>query len=233
MKILVCEDEPNVASFIKKGLEEKGFRVDTVFDGETCLDRLKAKSYDLVLLDIIMPYKNGWDVCTAIRRDLKLDVPLIMLTALNSSENTVKGLNIGADDYLGKPFTMEELVARINALIRRMNNKGDILKDQLSFGPIQIDVEQKEIFIHNKPVSFTSKEYHLLEYFMRNPNKLLSREKILEAVWDIDFNISTNVVDVYVNYLRNKLEKNKVPRIIQTKIGMGYILKDVETENND
>lgn len=229
MRILVCEDEPHVAGFIRNGLTENGFTVENVYDGTACLEQLKKDTFDLVLLDIVMPHKNGWEVCRSIRQELKLDVPIIMLTALNSSREVVKGLETGADDYVGKPFTMEELMARIRAVSRRVHKEfphkdGSVF----SFGNIRLDMHTREVSVKGQSVNLTSKEYYLLEYFLKNPQKVLSREQILDAVWGIDFDVGTNVVDVYINYLRNKLAKAGSARVIQTKVGMGYILKHPE-----
>lgn len=227
MNILVIEDEQNVASFIKKGLEENGFNVTVTFDGETGLEMIKQNEFELVVLDVILPHQNGWEVCKVIRTDLKLDMPIIMLTALNSTDNVVKGLDIGADDYLAKPFKFSELLARINALTRRYNKQqNNSYTNELVFKDLKLNIDSKEAFRSEEKIKLTAKEFNLLEYLMRNRGKVLSRMDILENVWGINFDLGTNVVDVYVNYLRNKIDKNYSPKLIHTVIGMGYVFKE-------
>lgn len=224
MRVLLCEDEVNVANFIRKGLTEQGFQVDVTHDGEQCLELFEKNGYDMLLLDVIMPGKNGHQVSEYVRKVLRSEVPIIMLTALNSTEQVVKGLNTGADDYLPKPFKMEELVARMNALARRYKMQVSV-SGSLEFMHIRMDLATKEVFLDGSLVALTAKEYNLLEFFMHNPNVLLSRERILHAVWGINFDVGTNIVDVYMNYLRSKIERDGHPRVIQTRVGMGYILK--------
>lgn len=225
MKVLICEDEVNVASFIRRGLTENGFDVDVVHDGQSCLDRFEKGQYDMLLLDVIMPGKNGLEVSDYIRKVLRSEVPIIMLTALNATEQVVKGLNTGADDYLAKPFKMEELIARMNALKRRYNMHVPST-GSLDFMFVRMDRDTKEVTLDDRPVSLTAKEYKLLEFFLQNPRVLLTRDRMLEVVWGINFDVGTNIVDVYMNYLRGKLEQFGHPRIIQTRVGMGYILKE-------
>lgn len=225
MKVLLCEDEVNVANFIHKGLTEQGFEVDVVHNGQDCVAKFEKYGYDMVLLDVIMPGKNGWEVSEYIRKVLQSKVPIIMLTALNASEQVVKGLNIGADDYISKPFKMEELVARMNALQRRYTMQVST-SGSLEFKHVRMNLDNKEVFVSGQPIALTAKEHHLLEFFMQNPNMLLNRDRILTAVWGLNFDVGTNVVEVYINYLRNKLEKNGHPRVIHTRVGLGYILRE-------
>jgi len=225
MKVLICEDEVNVANFIRKGLTEQGFEVDVVHNGQECLDRFEKYGYDMLLLDVIMPGKNGWEVSEYIRKVLRSEVPIIMLTALNASDQVVKGLNIGADDYIAKPFKMEELVARMNALKRRYTMQVST-SGSLEFMHVRMDMDTKEVFLSGQQITLTAKEHHLLEFFMQNQNILLNRDRILTAVWGLNFDVGTNIVEVYINYLRNKLEKDGHPRIIHTRVGLGYILKE-------
>jgi two-component system, OmpR family, copper resistance phosphate regulon response regulator CusR len=225
MKVLICEDEVNVASFIRRGLTENGFDVDVVHDGQHCLERVEKEDYDILLLDVIMPGKNGLEVSDYIRKVLRSEMPIIMLTALNSTEQVVKGLNTGADDYLAKPFKMEELIARMNALKRRYNMHVPST-GHLEFMFVRMDRDTKEVTLEGRPISLTAKEYKLLEFFLQNPRVLLTRDRMLEVVWGINFDVGTNIVDVYMNYLRGKLEQFGHPRIVQTRVGMGYILKE-------
>ncbi|TNE70953.1 response regulator transcription factor [bacterium] len=224
MNILVIEDEKNVASFIKKGLEENGMIVTLAYDGETGLSLLQEQEYNVIVLDVILPQVNGWEVCNRIRKQLRLKTPVLMLTALSSTDNLVKGFEQGADDYLAKPFKFQELLVRVKALDRRNRNQV-ATQSVLRFDDIEMNMEQKMVTRAGKEIKLTSREYNLLEFFMKNPNKVISRMEILENVWGVNFDLGTNVVDVYVNYLRNKLEKNFEKKVIQTVVGMGYILR--------
>ena len=224
MNILVIEDEQNVASFIKKGLEENGMNVILAYDGETGLSLLEQQEFSVIVLDVILPNINGWDVCQRIRKQLRLKTPVLMLTALSSTDNLVKGLDQGADDYLAKPFKFQELLARVKALDRR--NRNQIASPSiLKFEDLEMDTDQKMVKRAGKVIKLTSREYNLLEFFLKNPHKVISRMDILENVWGVNFDFGTNVVDVYVNYLRNKMDKNFDTKIIQTVVGMGYILR--------
>jgi DNA-binding response OmpR family regulator len=224
MNILVIEDEQNVASFIKKGLEENGMNVILAYDGETGLSLLDQQEFSVIVLDVILPNINGWDVCQRIRKQLRLKTPVLMLTALSSTDNLVKGLDQGADDYLAKPFKFQELLARVKALDRR--NRNQIASPSiLKFEDLEMDTDQKMVKRAGKVIKLTSREYNLLEFFLKNPHKVISRMDILENVWGVNFDFGTNVVDVYVNYLRNKMDKNFDTKIIQTVVGMGYILR--------
>ncbi|HVS93057.1 MAG TPA: response regulator transcription factor [Mucilaginibacter sp.] len=223
--ICLVEDEQKVASFICKGLEEQGYSVKTAADGRTALDTLKHGHFDLVILDVMLPDTNGVDLCRSIRETDK-DTPVLMLTALNQVNDKVSGLKAGADDYLVKPFHFSELVARIEALMRRNKIKQD--DHLLVFDDLKLDTWTKAAERGGAQISLTAKEYTLLELFMRNPNKTLSREYIAEQVWGIGFDTGTNFIDVYVNYLRKKIEKDYKSKLIHTVIGMGYILKQAK-----
>lgn len=225
--ILLIEDERNVADFIKKGLEENGYEVQVAYDGPTGLKLLTQSTVDLVILDIILPGINGVELCKKIRDGGYKETRILMLTALAATDHVVKGLDSGADDYLSKPFKLKELLARIRALLRRkgLTEPEDHL---LKIADLLLDCNAKTVFRAGTEVKLTSTEYYLLEFFMKNQNKVLSRVDLLENVWSINFNMGTNVVDVYVNYLRNKLEKGFKSRLIHTVIGMGYIMKEVQ-----
>lgn len=223
--VLVIEDEHNVAAFIKKGLKEAGFEVFLAYNGEQGLELLQQKQIDLIILDVILPGVDGLEISRKIRNSGPEGVPILMLTALGSTENVVKGLDNGADDYLVKPFKFQELLARIRALTRRRGQVNGNF-DKLAVMDLELDRDAKSVSRAGNEIKLTSTEFRLLEYLLLNKNKVLSRIDILENVWDINFNLGTNVVDVYVNYLRNKIDKDYNPRLIQTVIGMGYIIKE-------
>lgn len=228
-KILLVEDETHVVSFIKKGLTEEGLTVTVAFDGNTGLQLFYDNQFDLVILDIMLPDKNGLEVCKAIRK-VNTNIPVLFLTALGTSENIVLGLETGADDYLVKPFKFIELLARIRTLLRRTEGGVSIPEIQeehiYKVADLEVNDYTKEVARDGKPVSLTSTEYKLLLYFIKNKNKVLSRTDILEEVWSVNFDIGTNVVDVYVNYLRKKIDAYADQKLIHTVIGMGYVLKD-------
>lgn len=230
MKILLIEDEPGLVSVIVRGLSEAGMEISVAADGRTGLEMAIKHSFDLVILDIMLPEMNGIQVCKELRKK-DADVPVLMLTALGSTENIVTGLDSGADDYLVKPFKFAELEARIRSLIRRSRASGTA-KSVLSIADLEVDTVSKTARRGEKQISLTATEYRLLEFFIQNQNKVLSRIQILENVWDIDFNMGTNVVDVYVNYLRKKLDTGYPVKLIHTVFGMGYIFK-AETVNEN
>jgi DNA-binding response OmpR family regulator len=223
--LLLIEDEQNVASFIQKGLREEGYEVLLAYDGSTGLELLDQHPVDLIILDVILPGTGGLEICRKIRQGDQQNVPILMLTALGSTENVVAGLDSGADDYLPKPFKFKELLARVRALLRR-RGRTDQSKTNLSIADLELNRESKTASRAGREIKLTATEYRLLEYFMKNPRKVLSRIDLLENVWDINFDMSTNVVDVYVNYLRNKMDKGFPSKLIHTVIGMGYILKE-------
>jgi heavy metal response regulator len=221
MRILVIEDEKKVASFIKKGLEEEHYAVDAAHDGETGLYLSEINEYDLIVLDLMIPKIDGLEVLKSIR-GRKDNVPVLVLTAKNSVEDIVKGLDSGCDDYLTKPFEFMEFLARIRALLRR--EKGD-KEPLLKVEDLTLSLVTHKVMRKGKDIDLTSKEYALLEYFMRNPNRVLTRTMISEHVWDYHFDSLTNVIDVYVNYLRKKIDKDFEPKLIHTIRGVGYIMK--------
>jgi heavy metal response regulator len=222
MRILVVEDEKKVASFLKKGLEEEHYAVDVSHDGEQGLALARTNEYDLVVLDIMLPKMDGMEVLRHIRSD-GLDVPILILTARDSLEDVVDGLDSGSDDYLTKPFSFAELVARVRALLRRgMKEKTDLLE----VGDLTLSLSTHRVKRGGREIELTAKEYGLLEYFMRNPNRILTRTVIAEHVWDYHFDPSTNVIDVYVNYLRKKIDQGFEKQLIHTVRGSGYMIKD-------
>ena len=222
MRILVVEDEKKVCSFIKKGLEEEHYAVDIAYDGEEGLTLAQINEYDLILLDIMLPRLDGMEVLRQIRRNGS-NVPILMLTAKDSVEDIVSGLDGGSDDYLTKPFSFDELVARVRALLRR---KAKEKTDLLTVGDLSLSTSTHRVKRGGREIELTAKEYALLEYFMRNPNRVLTRVLITEHVWDYHFDPSTNVIDVYVNYLRKKIDQGFEKKLILTIRGSGYIMKD-------
>ncbi|HTK22289.1 MAG TPA: response regulator transcription factor [Mucilaginibacter sp.] len=221
-RICLIEDEQKVASFITKGLEEQGYNVKTAADGASAQKLLQQEQFDLLIMDVMLPDTNGIDLCRAVRQK-DTQTPILMLTALNQVHDKVSGLKAGADDYLVKPFHFSELLARMEALMRR--NKSAEENHQLTFDDLTLDTWSKTAERAGKKITLTAKEYTLLELFLQNPNKILSREYIAEKVWEIGFDTGTNFIDVYVNYLRKKIEKDFKSKLIHTVIGMGYILK--------
>jgi len=223
-KILLIEDEVSIAELQRDYLEINGFTVDIKHHGEDGLQQALKGNYDLIILDIMLPGINGLELCKIIKGE-KPNTPIIMLTALGTTENVVNGLDNGADDYLIKPFKFAELFARIRTLLRRYN--GIVSQDQIiNIADLQINITAKSVKRQNVDIVLTATEYRLLEYMARNKSKILSRIDILENVWDIDFNLGTNVVDVYVNYLRKKVDKNSDQKLIHTAVGLGYVLKE-------
>lgn len=226
MKILLIEDEPSLVSFMQRYLTEAGYDVSVAMDGHSGLDMAMQHEFRLIILDVMLPGMNGLAVCKELRAR-ELSIPILMLTALGSTENVVAGLDSGADDYLVKPFKQAELLARIRSLLRR---KVDVTTpvNILKLAGLELDLDTRSASRDGKNVVLTATEYRLLEYLMRNPRRVLSRMEILENVWGIDFNMNTKVVDVYVNYLRKKVNAEGQPALIQTVVGMGYMLKPEE-----
>jgi heavy metal response regulator len=222
MRILVVEDEKKVASFIKKGLEEEHYAVDIAYDGEEGLVLADINEYDLILLDIMLPKLDGMEVLRRIRGNGS-GVPILMLTAKDAVEDIVSGLDSGSDDYLTKPFSFAELVARVRALLRRKTKEKT---DLLTIDDLILSTSTHRVKRGGREIELTAKEYALLEYFMRNPNRILTRTLITEHVWDYHFDPSTNVVDVYVNYLRKKIDQGFEKKLIHTIRGSGYMIKD-------
>ncbi len=212
-KILLIEDEVNVSDFIKRGLEEQSHQVDVAYDGVTGKSLVLQKEYDIIILDVILPYSNGWEVCKSIR-SLQINTPILMLSALSTADDKVKGLDLGADDYLAKPFKFKELQARIRALGRRRFADQETL---LTLDDLHVDITAKKVSRDGQEITLTSREFKLLEYLIRNKGRILSRTQLLENVWEVDFDLSSNVVEVYVNYLRNKIDKYHPRKLIHTR----------------
>ncbi|MGI4750351.1 MAG: response regulator transcription factor [Janthinobacterium lividum] len=221
IRILLVEDEEKVSSFIKKGLEENQYSVELASDGAIALRQVLNNNYDLIILDVMLPYVSGIEICRQIRIKTE-QLPILMLTALGTVEDKVAGFKAGADDYLLKPFHFNELLARIEALLRRKKPDDSCI---LVFEDLQLNTLNNELMRAGQPISLTTKEFDLLVLFIRNKNKILSRPLIAKEVWGIDFDTGTNMIDVYVNYLRKKLEKGHERKLIHTVIGKGYILK--------
>ena len=223
MNILVIEDEPNVASFIRKGLQEQSYEVDVAHDGLEGKGLARQKDYDLIILDIILPNCSGLEICQEIRKS-NPHVPILMLTALGTTDDVVTGLSAGADDYLVKPFKFKELLARVRALLRRSSLGQE--SGKLSVADLTMDLNAKTVRRGEREIKLTAKEFALLEYFIRNKGRVLSRLDLLENVWELNFDLNSNVVEVYVNYLRNKIDKDFEHKLLHTVIGMGYVLKE-------
>ena len=222
MRILVVEDEKKLATYIKKGLEENHFAVDLSYDGEEGLFMLNTNEYDLVILDILLPKKDGLEILREIRKNGKC-MPILLLTAKDAVEDKALGLDLGADDYLVKPFSFIELTARIRALIRR----GKIhYQTRLTVADLSLDVAAHRLHQNGQPVDLTNKEFALLEFFMRNLNTVLTRTQIAEHVWDYNFDSLTNVIDVFVNRVRNKIDKDRTNKLIHTIKGVGYLMRE-------
>lgn len=224
MKILLIEDEPKTALSIKSGLEENHYEVDLAYNGQTGLQLALSNSYQLIISDIILPYINGIELCLKLREN-NIQTPVLMLTALGTTDDKVTGFDSGADDYLVKPFEFKELLARIRALTKR--NIGIIsISNTLKFADLELNFDSKMVIRGGKEIALTAREFALMEYFMRNKEKVVSKTDIAEKVWDIKFDTGTNVIEVYVNYLRNKIDKDFPKKLIHTVHGMGYVLKE-------
>jgi heavy metal response regulator len=224
MRLLVVEDEKKVSSFIKKGLEEEGYAVDAAHDGEEGLYMALDNVHDLIILDIQLPKMDGLQVLQEIRKQ-KVKTPVLLLTVRATIEDKVLGLDSGADDYLTKPFAFQELVARLRALLRRRTEAEPTV---LKVADLVLDPARRTVLRGEEKIDLSPREFSLLDYFMRNPGRVLTRTMITEHVWDYDFDTDTNVIDVYVNYLRKKIDSNRDPGLIQTVRGVGYVLRDSE-----
>jgi two-component system, OmpR family, copper resistance phosphate regulon response regulator CusR len=224
IQILIVEDEKKIADSLKQGLGENSFLVEVAYDGNIGLRLFRNRSFNLVILDINLPGINGYELCKSMR-NINPAVPIMMLTAMNSVDNKIEGFDSGADDYIVKPFDFRELLVRIRALLKRIHTtvaEGVSLKA----GELTMNLDTKEVTREGNPIQLTAKEFQLLEYLLRNKNRVLSRADIALNVWDIDFDSRTNVIDVYVNYLRKKIDKGFEQPLIHTQVGMGYVLKD-------
>jgi len=222
-RILLVEDEPKVASFVKRGLEENGFSCEIALDGLMGKRMFDTGDYDLIILDLNLPYKNGIELCKEIRISNQ-KIPVLMLTALGTTEDKLTGFDSGADDYLVKPFEFRELLARIRSLLKRISiteTGGNIL----SLRDLEVNLNTYEVIRSGRKIDLTQKEFALLVYLLRNKGKVVSRVEIAENVWDINFDTGTNIIDVYVNFLRKKMDKDFSQKLIHTQTGIGYILK--------
>lgn len=224
--ILIVEDEQRLAEVLKMQLEEYDYKADIANDGYIGRHLIENNKYDLVILDINLPLMNGYDLCEEIRKNDK-QLPIIMLTAYGTPENKLAGFDVGADDYIVKPFDFRELLARVNVFIRR-SGPGVPETEKIRMADLEMDLNTKTVTRGNKRIELTAKESLLLETFLKNRDKLLSREFIIEKVWGIEFDPSTNIIDVYVNYLRKKIDKNFSPKLIHTKFGFGFYCSDKE-----
>jgi DNA-binding response OmpR family regulator len=222
MRILVVEDEVKVVEFLKMGLSEAGYEVEAAFDGLMGLRLATSKTFDLIILDVILPAMNGFDVCRKIR-EKNVSVPILMLTALGTTDDKLDGFSAGADDYLVKPFEFMELLARIKALSKR-SSAGYMAGNSLTVADLELNLNKKTALRGNQTIELTAKEYMLLEFLMRNKGRVVSRSEIAEKVWEITFDTGTNVVDVYINLLRKKVDRDFDHKLIQTKIGLGYTI---------
>lgn len=223
MKLLIVEDEPNLLSILRKGFAENNNDVSVALDGKTALEMLQNYTFDVVILDVMLPDINGIEICRRLRT-AKNFVPILLLTALGTSENIVTGLNAGADDYLVKPFKFGELDARVNALNRRANQETEKV-DTIIIGDLEINSQAKTVKRDGESIVLTAKEFKLLYYLAKNTGRIVSRDQILDNVWDINFDMNTNVVDVYINYLRKKIDKPFTTKLIHTMKGLGYIIQ--------
>lgn len=222
MRILLVEDEKKVASFIKKGLEEEFYSVDVAYDGKEGLRLSLIEEYDLIILDIMLPFKDGFTVLKELRNQ-KISIPVLFLTAKDTLSDKVQGLDSGADDYLPKPFAFEELLARVRALLRRTTTEKNLVLKVLD---LSLDIQTHSVTRNNIEIQLTPKEYSILEYLLRNKNRVISRTMLSEHVYDYHFDSDTNVIDVYINKLRNKVDKGFDVSIIHTIRGVGYMIKE-------
>lgn len=224
INILIVEDEQRLADILKMHLEEYGFNVDTAYDGYIGKQMAENKAYNLIILDINLPLINGYELCREIRKT-NTATPIIMLTAFGTPDNKIAGFDAGADDYVVKPFDFRELLARVNVFLRRSDSDSSLPK-KLKIADLEMDLKTKAVTRGNKKIELTAKESLLLETFLKNRDKLLTRDFIIEQVWGIDFDPNTNIIDVYVNYLRKKIDKDFEPKLIHTKFGFGFYCSD-------
>ncbi len=226
MKILLVEDEKKVASFIRNGLMEQSYSVDMAFDGIQGERMARATNYDAILLDVMIPLKSGFALCRSIR-SFDSRVPIMMLTALDSTEDKLQGLDAGADEYLAKPFEFRELLAHLRSLLRRRTSQPSATV--LEVGDLRMNLDSRTVTRAGRPIVLTAREFALLEFFLRSRNRVISRTEIAERVWETSFDSESNVIDVYVSFLRKKLDRGFDQKLIHTLVGVGYILKAPET----
>ena len=223
--ILIVEDEVRIADTLRVGLSENGYDVEVAYDGRLGYKLFQSRPFNLVVLDINLPIYSGYEVCKLIRTN-NINIPIIMLTALSSLEDKIEGYDAGADDYIIKPFEFRELLMKVRVLLRRSGNERIPVGNVLRAGDLQMNLDTKEVRRDGHAINLTAKEFQLLEYLIRNKNRVVSRADIAVNVWEIDFDTNTNIIDVYINYVRNKVDKPFERKLIQTLVGMGYILKD-------
>jgi two-component system copper resistance phosphate regulon response regulator CusR len=223
-KILIVEDERKIADTLKMGLGENGFEVEVAYDGKIGHQLIQSRNFDLVILDINLPGMNGYELCKAIRYRSR-NMLVIMLTSMSSLNDKIEGYDAGADDYLVKPFEFRELLLKIRALLKRTPGQTEPVGNVLKAADLEMNLDNKEVNRAGQRIKLTAKEFQLLEYLMRNKNRVVSRADLAINVWDIDFNTNTNVIDVYISYVRNKVDRDFEHKLIQTHVGMGYILK--------
>ncbi len=224
-KLLIVEDERKIADTLKFGLSEIGFHVEVAYDGTVGYHLFCAHEFNLVILDINLPGMNGYDLCKLIRSQNQF-IPVLMLTSMSTLNDKIEGYDSGADDYLVKPFEFKELLLKIRSLLKRTMNQSLPVGNILKASGLEMNLDSKEVKRDDKIINLTAKEFQLLEYLLRNKNRMVSRADIAIHVWDVDFETNTNVIDVYISYLRNKVDKYFEHKLIQTHVGMGYILKD-------
>ncbi|MBO9637154.1 response regulator transcription factor [Siphonobacter aquaeclarae] len=222
MKILLVEDEERLASFIRKGISAEGYEVEVAYDGRTGLSLFRRNIYDLLILDVNLPQLNGFELCRLVRSENET-IPVLMLTALDSLADKADGFNAGADDYLAKPFEFQELLLRVRALTRR---NGSRQRQVLQLADLELNLDTKTVTRGGKRIDLTTREYALMEYLMLNKGKTISRVDISERVWSLKFDSNTNVIDVYISYLRKKIDKDFSPKLLHTVVGMGYVLRE-------
>ncbi|MCA0364334.1 MAG: response regulator transcription factor [Spirosomataceae bacterium] len=224
MKILLVEDEPKTLQLIKEGLEQHQLEVDIAYDGLLGLTLAQRNYYDLIISDIILPELNGLQLCKKIREQ-NIATPILLLTAMSTPEDIVTGLDAGADDYLPKPFEFAVLMARVRALTRRSSNSASTA-NILRMADLELNLDSKLVKRGGKEILLTAKEFNLLEYFLRNPGRVISKVELAEKIWDITFDTGTNVIEVFVNFLRKKIDKDFDKKLLHTQIGMGYVMKE-------
>ena len=222
MKVLLVEDEERLASFIRKGISAEGYEVEVAHDGRAGLSLFRRDIYDIIILDVNLPQLNGFELCRLIRSENEA-VPVLMLTALDSMADKSDGFNAGADDYLAKPFEFQELLLRLRALTRRSGSRP---KQVLRLADLELNLDTKTVMRAGKRIDLTTREYALVEYLMLNKGKVISRVDISERVWSLNFDTNSNVIDVYISYLRKKIDKGFSPKLLHTIVGMGYVLRE-------
>jgi two-component system copper resistance phosphate regulon response regulator CusR len=225
INILIVEDEQRLAEILKKQLEDSGYNAEVAYDGYVGKQLVEKNAYNLIILDINLPLLNGYDLCKEIRKT-NSRIPIIMLTAFGTPDNKLTGFDVGADDYILKPFDFRELLARVNVFLKRSGSIN--MTEKIKIADLEMDLNTKSVIRSQKKIELTAKESLLLETFLKNKDKLLTRDFIIEQVWGIEFDPSTNIIDVYVNYLRKKIDKDFEPKLIHTKFGFGFYCSETE-----